>query len=291
DKEGKPLNDGTYGLSWFPGYAIDVRTGERLNIMFGEDSWLTGDNGKDMMWNPTGTLYSTTGPVFGGKHYIWIMGHNQNIINPRFQTVPYDSCAFIHEKLMEYDVSGTLNSVRAAWIGAMWTAIPLHNPSFDFLSTDVKIRLRVATPLHQARGPHAKEDPINDNLPMYTFNTYDVKSIKNDHEKAVSALDLINVVPNPYYGHSWYERNQLDNYVRITNLPRKCVISIYNVGGTLIRKFEKDSDLTYLDWDLKNSANISIASGVYIIHFNVPGVGERVIRWFGALRPIDLQNF
>lgn len=36
DKDGNP--DGTgYGFGWFPGYAINVDTGERLNIMFSED--------------------------------------------------------------------------------------------------------------------------------------------------------------------------------------------------------------------------------------------------------------
>ena len=34
------------GMGWFPGYAIDVATGERLNMAFGEDSWLSADNGK-----------------------------------------------------------------------------------------------------------------------------------------------------------------------------------------------------------------------------------------------------
>jgi hypothetical protein len=79
--------------------------------------------------------------------------------------------------------------------------------------------------------------------------------------------------------------------VKITNLPEKCIISIYNVNGTLIRQFNKDNKNTYLTWDLKNTYGISIASGVYIIHINAPGIGEKVIKWFGALRPIDLNNF
>ena len=38
--------DGSYsstdsGYSYFPGYAMDVETGERLNIAFSEDSYLT----------------------------------------------------------------------------------------------------------------------------------------------------------------------------------------------------------------------------------------------------------
>jgi hypothetical protein len=113
----------------------------------------------------------------------------------------------------------------------------------------------------------------------------------NNNEVATDVLDKINIVPNPYYGYSDYESNQLDNRVRLTNLPEICTIKIFSVNGTLIREYDKDEDLTYLDWDLKNQAGIPVASGVYIIHVDVPGVGEKVLKWFGVMRPIDLDTF
>ena len=287
DADGNPL----YGMGWFPGYAIDVRTGERLNIVFGEDSWLSGANGADMIWNPSGEIYNNNGPVFGGKHYIYIMGHTHNVGNANVSAPAYDSCRFIHSKLLAYDQTGSIARLREAWLGAMWTAIPLHNPSFDLLSTDVTIKLRVATPYYQAKGSFAKENPVHNNIPYYTFNTQDVRTINNDPTEAKSALDLIRVVPNPYYGHSYYEQGQLDNYVRITNLPKRCVISIYNVNGSLVRRFDKDSEAPFVQWNLKNTYGIEIASGVYIVHINAPGIGEKVVKWFGALRPVDLNNF
>ncbi len=42
DKEGNDIHDGTLGFSYFPGYAIDVETGKRLNIFFGENSVYSG---------------------------------------------------------------------------------------------------------------------------------------------------------------------------------------------------------------------------------------------------------
>ncbi len=36
------------GWSYFPGYAIDVESGKRLTMAFGENSWLPGQNGNDM---------------------------------------------------------------------------------------------------------------------------------------------------------------------------------------------------------------------------------------------------
>jgi hypothetical protein len=83
----------------------------------------------------------------------------------------------------------------------------------------------------------------------------------------------------------------LDNRVKITNLPERCIVSIYTVNGTLVRRFSKDSPQTYLEWDLNNQFNIPISSGLYVIHINAPGVGEKFVKWFGAMRPIDLDTF
>jgi len=126
---------------------------------------------------------------------------------------------------------------------------------------------------------------------MYRFKTGDMHARKENLDAATSALDIINVVPNPYYAYSSYEINQLDNRVKITNLPAKCQIKIYTVNGTLVRNYLKDDRLTSLDWDMKNQAGITISSGVYLIHVKVDGVGERVLKWFGVLRPIDLDSF
>mgnify|MGYP000489078079 CR=1 FL=1 len=38
------------------------------------------------------------------------------------------------------------------------------------------------------------------------------------------------------------------------------------------------------------SMAIAIASGVYLIHVEVPDVGERVIKAYIAMRQVDLQN-
>jgi hypothetical protein len=293
DKQGNVIpGDTTHGMSWFPGYAIDMRTGRRLNIVFGEDSWLVGDNGADMMWNPSSGFYSNSGPVFGGKHVIYIMGDNQNFANAAFNAPHYDSCKFLYDNLVKYEETGiATTSLNRAWASAMWCAIPLQNPDFELLATDVRIMLRVAGPYHKGMNEFSVEEPENNNFPFFSFTTADVKTIKEDNPTAVNALDIIRVVPNPYYGNSYYENTQLDNYVRITNLPQNCIISIYNANGGLVRRFNKDNDDPFVEWDLKNTYGISIASGVYIVHINAPGIGEKVVKWFGALRPVDLNNF
>ncbi|MBM55513.1 MAG: hypothetical protein CMB32_03040, partial [Euryarchaeota archaeon] len=114
----------------------------------------------------------------------------------------------------------------------------------------------------------------------------------NVESTLTSVLDMINVVPNPYYAYSKYETSKIDNRVKITNLPEVCTVSIYNLSGTLVRQYNRSNDpSTSLDWDLKNHKNVPIAGGVYIIHVDVPGIGQKVLKWFGVMRPIDLDNF
>ena len=304
-------------MGWFPGYAIDVETGERLNIVYGESSFLTGDNGADMAWNPStregSKLYQAHNRLdptdyadvyFGGKHFIYVMGHNRT--QPGKKDVnyfpAYDTCAYFMTKIQD-----TKNNSRRQqlMINAMWTAIPVADSRFikpedvatdvyGFMKTgnDIKIRLRVVGQYCVGVYDYAVPDSLalNGNKPMYEFNTKNIATKRKDLPTAQAALKLIRVVPNPYYGNSAYELGQLDNMVKITNLPQTCTVSIYSLNGNLIRRFTKDNGITYLDWDLKNQYGIPIASGAYILHINAPGIGERVVKFFGALRPQDLNS-
>ena len=122
-------------------------------------------------------------------------------------------------------------------------------------------------------------------------------------EEVETALDMINVVPNPYYGFSDYDSNNFNNTIKITNLPAKCVVTIYSLDGKFIRSFNRDEQYMTpsgsnrglqsaqynpdIEWDLKNSQNIPVAGGVYLIHVEAEGLGERVIKWFGTNRQFD----
>jgi hypothetical protein len=331
DKTGRPAvagsgpseneNDANYisetGMGWFPGYAIDVETGERLNIVYGESSFLTGDNGADMAWNPStregSKLYLArnrespgyTDVYFGGKHYIYVMGHNRT--QPGKKDVnyfpEYDAGRAYMEKMAD---TKNRNSRQQLLVNAMWTAVPIADSRFvkaeDVASdvygfmkdgNDIKVRLRVVgqycVDVYDYETPDSM-GPLNANKPMYQFNTSEIATRRGDLPTAQAALKLIRVVPNPYYGNSAYELTQLDNMVKITNLPKTCTVSIYSLNGNLIRRFTKDAEVTYLDWDLKNQYGIPIASGAYILHINAPGIGERVVKFFGALRPQDLNS-
>ena len=299
-----------YGLGWFPGYAINLETGERLNIIFGEDSHLIADNGNDMLFNPTNSTFNDNGEIsLGGKHYIYVMSHTENkraritssigALSPKDLDFPaYDAGAYAVKLLQRQLTSLNSKLLRSyMYANAMWVSIPLGNPLVDpNTAADITVKLRVTKPYGRyfstpMPAGSTTTHNLNNFWPMYTFNTSGVATVKDSTEKAVSDLDKINIVPNPYNGYSPYEVDQLDNRVKITNLPQRCTITIYSTGGSIIRTFKKDETKTYIDWDLKNFAGIPIAGGVYIIHVKVPDVGEKVIKWFGALRPVDLNAF
>ena len=64
DAQGNPVYDpNSTGMSYFPGYAINLETGDRLNVFFSEDSHLPQENGADMIWNPTSDLTNPSKPA------------------------------------------------------------------------------------------------------------------------------------------------------------------------------------------------------------------------------------
>jgi len=296
------------GMSWFPGYAINLETGERLNIMFGENSWLAEDNGADMFFNPSSRIYNSSGsPVFGGQHYIYIMGHLTKVYGTTdtLKFPAYDAGAF----LMTNFNSPYETHVKMAYGSVLYTSIPLSVVGQTWLNNPVTIKIRVNRAYQRFYSqplPSGSKDTLNRNYPVYMFNTSSIAAQQNNQTKATSDLDLINVVPNPYYAYDDYERNQLDNRIKIVNLPLHCTVSIFDLSGTLIRQFVVDKSgiseprsstagintdsKTSVDWDLKNFAGIPIAGGVYLIHVKADNLGERTIKWFGILRPVDLNS-
>lgn len=335
DKDGNPYqgpdeasddpNDANFisptGMGWFPGYAINVETGERLNMAFGEDSFLAADNGRDMLWNPTDRIFGVPGgeALFGGQHYIYIFRNHRNVVESTTalfldSAVPmYDYGEVLLEELQAYGLSSPAQ--KAFWKNCNWIAAPLATGLTSIeeglIPSKTTVRVRVAKPFakyaplvelgqldYDSLG--SVLDPLNPDLldlsendwyPMYEFSIDGEQTVTNDAQVAEDALSLINVVPNPYHAFNNYEQTRLDNVVKFVNLPQECTIKIYDLSGTLVRTLGKDNALTFIDWDMNNEARIPIASGIYIIHVSVPDVGEKVLKWFCVMRPTDLQNF
>ena len=274
------------GFTYFPGYAIDPETGERLYIVLGENSSLAAYNGDDMKFNPTSDL-ATAGlgsPVIGGMHYIYVL--NSAAIK-YFGNFSNEGVSAIAESIRDGGASK-----RKVYTSVGWVSCPMKKEATNWLGYEAKVRIRVNTPYKQGYNSNqAAANPVNNNNPLYRFSTNDIAALRDDQASAQDALEHINVVPNPYYGYSKYENTQLDNTIKFTNLPDQCTIRIFTINGTLIKTIEKDNQEASINWDMKNESSVPIASGMYIIHVHVEGVGDKILKWFGALRPIDLDTF
>lgn len=313
-----------YGMSWFPGYAVDVETGERLNIFFGEASVYRDDGkktidtlfrgkkatGGDMMFNPTSDAFvefagnfelNEIHPwqlAFGGLHMVYVT-------NSR-----YDQCA----KLRGYFDTNKYAQAKLGMETITWAAPVLLNPSDTInkllaykdglIPNTATVKLRVNNPYVVPDAEYLKAN--RNGYGSYLFNfkgkaPEDALTLEKENP-----LDKVNVVPNPYHAYSAYETSQFGKQVKITNLPGKCTVTIYSIDGKFIKQFKRDEKgIDYrpgnedykttkkqitpdLVWDLENHKGIPIASGVYLIHIVSEELkAERTIKWFGVNREFD----
>jgi hypothetical protein len=133
-----------------------------------------------------------------------------------------------------------------------------------------------------------------------------LEPVKSD-SLVTSAFDKMTVVPNPYYAFSSYELNATQNVVKIVNVPKNSVVSIFTTDGILVRRLKLDSkgivdgqygdnsgNINYdntIDWDLRTSTGVMVASGVYYINVEAPNVGTKVLKLFAIMRAADVSNF
>lgn len=306
-----------HGMGWFPGYVINLETGERLNMMFSEDSYLGAFNGRDMLFNPTAkdpditnqrlddNIFSGTGlnrlPVFGGKHFVYIMKHNTSIYDKfgfyvKFESPAYDAGKYAFTILDTLLANPTLKMLISNFYSqVMYVGMPMATKGHDWLSNEAKVKIRIASPYRRGYA-YTELDTIypgmdvNNQYPIYQFSTKGISTEYKNTEKLVSDLDEIRAVPNPYYAYSAYENNAMDTRIKITNLPKTCTITIYDVSGVKIKQLTKDDPVTAIEWDLKNFAGVPISGGLYYIHVEAPE-GEHVIKWFCTQRVPDLNTF
>ena len=312
------------GMSYFPGYAIDVETGERLNIFFGENSVYRAENdtlisqttgipvgtnniGADMIWNPSTELF-TNGTFFnlgtgiynsllGGQHFIYVTRQE------------YDGCQAISEQLGQGGLLNKINGVSfVTWTSIPLPAEPLLSLDEGLIPNDLTIKLRVTSPFNKEIDAPDLKNPSKfaavGDLPVYEFAFSDVEAKDIASANYSNALDNVQIVPNPYYAYSTYEQHKFENVVKVTNLPPRAIVTIYTLDGKFIQQFNRavsprknrglnpalveSQAIPDLEWNLKNNKGIPVASGVYIFHISAPDLGiEKSVKWFGVNRRFD----
>jgi hypothetical protein len=115
-------------------------------------------------------------------------------------------------------------------------------------------------------------------LPGDKYRITTQKAKLADLQAGKENINKISVFPNPYFGENSIREPGEQNYVRFTGLPTKAVIRIYTLAGLYVRSIEKDGLNQYMDWNLKTENGTSVASGIYIAHIEMPGIGEKILK-------------
>jgi hypothetical protein len=326
DANGNPQYDTSMkGMGWFPGYAIDVETGRRLNIFYGENSRIVPEmlqnigipaelnppfitaQTRDMIWNPSDEGVKPIGftpdgmpimapdfapisKVYGGQHNIYVTWED------------YDACDSLRFFLNRpFGFAPQSVARRIAWTSMPYLAAGTSLSSWadGLIPNEMIVKLRVDRSYAISEGSSA-----NNGRPAYEWEIQGKEAIPAGVDKYPEVLAAIDVVPNPYYGLSYYENNEFATTVKITNLPAVATVSIYTLDGKFIRRFNRNemgvqvsasrpsAGITTtqiypaLEWDVRNEYGKQVASGIYLIHVEVPGVGSRTLKWFGVPRQI-----
>lgn len=132
---------------------------------------------------------------------------------------------------------------------------------------------------------------VNTSVDVFNFSTASIAAKKGDLTLAKTQAEKIMAVPNPYFGTNEYERNQFGRVIRFTNLPTQCKFRIFNLQGSLVRTLDKDDQSTTFDWDLLNQNELPVASGIYIVHLDMPGIGTKILKVAVIMAQERLDNF
>ncbi len=291
--DGLPDPDGdTYmgepriGMGWFPGYAIDVETGKRLNILFGEnstysldldsalleqydissDDFDTAPTGRDMLWNPTSQKEIEAGDsdgfpyqyYLGGQHFVYVTRQE------------YDECEFLYEKLN--CSTSSINKVNALR-RLTWTAMPVLAEGTSLLPlaeglipNDLTIKLRVDNPFQVRVGT----GQLN-GYPTYQFEVNE-ESVSVNSPQQASWTESVFISPNP-------TRSADQQSLQLHNLPDACTISLYNLTGQQLLSKDFSGIPSASVVSISSTEIPSLNKGIYFVRIQQNDRSWKVLKW------------
>lgn len=181
-----------------------------------------------------------------------------------------------------YDTEGGMNATReflfifASDYSATPQALYTDNDMLNgVVNTDL---MYVGVPSRRGARLPVKGDKVileanhvNSPADLFTFSTAAPTNLMAD---AIADVAKINVFPNPYYGFNIVEKNQFNRFVTFSHLPAKATLRVFNLAGVLVRVIEKNDPAQFTTWDLLNESQLPVASGVYLVHIDLPDIGK-----------------
>jgi len=223
-----------------------------LNIAFGENSWLAAENGFDMLWNPSSTVYNNVEQArFGGMHNIYLFRSDSLKEKDGTRIPHYDESSLIYEYLMQ---NPTSTNRRRVFRAATWVSIPLLNEGYEMLPieeglipTKTTIRVHVNKPYARM---NTKDSLLNNGLPLYYFKLEDgINGVYLDNE----VEDCFDVYPNPNNGSFTLDLRAL--------IQNTVDLSVYDHRGRLVRvELIENEKFEQFQYDLKAGVYLFVLS-------------------------------
>ena len=193
-----------------------------------------GSPAEDGTWLPV-----TFEEDFGGREYLFILKSD-----------------YSDQALARYSESNV--AAAAATFDVLYAMWPVLRPGHE--NTEL------------ADGQALRLIPFRVNTPADVFR-FEVPGTLFDPDLQKEDVALINVFPNPYYGVNEAEVSPYSHFVTFSHLPQKATIRLYDLAGNLVRVLEKSDPDPFLRWDLNNHNGLPVASGIYLVHMELPDIG------------------
>lgn len=214
----------------FTAWEVDSDPPRQVNVLFTENVGSTSENGR---WDLASDEADRN---VGGREYLFIMDSD-------YSDTPL-------ERYTNANLAGDAATLDIH--AAIWPQLR-GSREMDLLAEGQVLRLipfRVNTP--------------ND---MFSFVALGSETsdafLKEDLKKA-------NVFPNPYYAVNQAETSRYSKFVTFSHLPNRAKIRVFDISGTLVRVIEKDNTDQFQRWALDNENGLPVASGMYIVHIDMP---------------------
>ena len=130
-------------------------------------------------------------------------------------------------------------------------------------------------------------NPIQIGTEKFSFTTtpptFSSASAKTD-------VSRVGVFPNPYYAFNPNEISRLARFVTFNGLPTNATLRIFNLAGQLVRTLIKEGDTQFLNWNLTNDDNFPVASGMYIVHVDMPDFGASKVLKIAIIQEAEIPT-
>ncbi len=284
------------------GMTIDIKSDTAVSIDFNKSSWVKGNSNYIVRLG----FDSRFQAAYNGKRVNYPADFEIEIVNPGQGTLSFPASGFsqpIQSNIIVRNLTEEIDDFQFIFRDenkdelfndgdALFLVVgdSLGKKATSF--ADVRISWSMSmfrdTTIAEGQQRHPQVGDIYKIVTNKTFRNNEFFEFTSSGQsfsksKAISEMDKIEVVPNPYVGAASWEPHSTvvgrgERRIYFMHLPSECTIRIYTISGKLVETIVHSSTFTdgQRSWDLVSRDGMDISYGVYVYHVDAPGIGEKI---------------